>query len=380
VKLKLLDGKLELEEKDDSGSLACLSMQFSLEFDMASNFREVACKQVEHHMWLCLTATTGCETLITFSRSKPLLAEVASQLMCQSMVNPVHHLANHSDLHCVNCEQRGELVAVLILMQAHDKAVMMQLSLERTRWAFVGSFLKALLPEMNYKALEHKRMTSWHNGEDKPFMETFEDYAMWFNHVIRVHQDTLVNAKYLWRFITCGVMIICAHNQPGVDIIIPLCLKTERLSPKTMSAILIQVKNTSKYGNQINTKLFDKLCPFKLCMFDEDATPRPIIRMIFALASQESKVQFQEVDKTCNKFTAFDIWCVGLSCFPSIGEDLASYQVLLDRLLEPQHAFILGELAKDKHLLNETKRLRGLWRWRIAALTMDNDGHHCLHL
>ena len=219
VKLKLLDSKLELEEKDDSGSLACLSVQFSLEFDMASNFHEVACKQVERHMWLCLAATTGCKTLITFSGSKPLLAEVVSQLMRQSMVNPVCHLANHLDLHCVDHGQCGELVAALILMQACDKAVMMQLSSERMRWVSVGSFIKALLPEMNYKALEHKRMTSWRNGEDKPFAETFEDYAMWFNHVIRVHQDTLVNAKYLWRFITCGVMIICAHNQPGVDII-----------------------------------------------------------------------------------------------------------------------------------------------------------------
>jgi hypothetical protein len=277
VKLKLLDGKLELEKKDDSGSLTCLFVQFSLEFNMASNFCEMACKQVERHMRLCLVVTTGCKTLITFSGSKPLLAKVASQLMRQSMVNPVCHLANHSDLHCVDRGQRGELVVVLILMQARDKAVMMQLSLERTRWASVGSFMKALLPEMNYKALEHKRMTSWRNGEDKPFAETFEDYAMWFNHIIRVHQDTLVNAKYLWRFITHGAMIICAHNQPGVNIIIPLCLKTERLSPKTVSAILIQVKNVSKYGNQIDTKLFDKLCPFELCMFDEDTTPRPII-------------------------------------------------------------------------------------------------------
>jgi hypothetical protein len=52
--------------------------------------------------------------------------------------------------------------------------------------------------------------------------------------------------------------------------------------------------------------------------------------MIFALTSQESEVQFQKVDETCDEFTAFNIWCAGLSCFPSIGKDLASYQVLLD--------------------------------------------------
>ena len=169
MKQKLLDGKRQLEEKDDSGSLACLSVRFALEFDMASNFREVACKQIERHMRLCLATTTGCETLVTFSGSEPLLAEAASQLMQGSMVNPVRHLANHSDLHCVDRGQRGELVAALILMQARDKAVITQSPMERTRWASVSSFMKALLPETNYKALERKKMTSWRNGEDKPF-------------------------------------------------------------------------------------------------------------------------------------------------------------------------------------------------------------------
>jgi hypothetical protein len=106
VKEKLLDGKRQLEEKDDSGSLTCLSVRFALEFDMASNFREVARKKVEHHMWLCLAMTTGCETLITFSGSELLLAEATLQLMHHSIANPVRHLANHSDLHCVDHGQR----------------------------------------------------------------------------------------------------------------------------------------------------------------------------------------------------------------------------------------------------------------------------------
>jgi hypothetical protein len=252
--------------------------------------------------------------------------------------------------------------------------------MEGKRWVSISTFMEALLPEMKYKTLTAERMTSWRNGEDKPFAETFEDYAMWFNHVIRIYKDKLINAEYLWRFITRGVIIICTQNQAGVDIIIPLCLKTEKLSPKTVSAILIQVKNASDYGNKFKTSLFDKLCPFHLRVFDENTTPRPVIQMVFALASQESEVHFREVDETCDEFTAFDIWCVGLSCFRSVNEeDLASYQVLLDRSLEPHHAFVLDELADDEYLLEETRQLRGLRRWRIATLTMDDDGHHRLH-
>jgi hypothetical protein len=374
-----LDGKRQLEEEDSSGSLACLSVRFALEFDVVSNFHEVACKQVERHMRLCLAATTGCETLITFPGSEPLLAEAASQLMHDSMVHPVRHLANHSDLHCVDRGQRGELVAALILMQARDNAT--QLPMEGTRWVSVNSFMEALLPTRKHKTLQRKKMTSWRNGEDKSFAYTFKDYAMWFNHVIRIHNGTLINAKYLWRFITRGAMIVCTHNQAGVDIIIPLCLNTEELSSKTVSAILIQVKNASDYGNKVKPSLFAKLDPFDLGLFDEHSTPRPVIRMIFALASRESEVHFPTADKTCDEFTAFDIWCAGMSCFRSVDEgDLGSYRVLLDRSLQPHDAFVLGELAKDKYLQDETRHVRGARRRRIAALTMVDEEHHRLHL
>ena len=163
AKRKLLDGKRQLEKKDSSGSLACLSVRFALEFNAGPKFLEVTCKQMERHMErhmrLCLAATTGCETLITFSGSEPLLAEAAAELVHDSMANPVRYLANHSDLHCVDRGRRGELVAALILMQARDMAT--RLPMHKTRWVSVSSFMQTLLPEQNYIALEGSRPTSW---------------------------------------------------------------------------------------------------------------------------------------------------------------------------------------------------------------------------
>jgi hypothetical protein len=204
---------------------------------------------------------------------------------------------------------------------------------------------------------------------------------MWFNHVIRIQDDTLTNAEYLWSFITRGAMIICAHNQACVDIVIPLCLKTERLSRETVSAILIQVKNSSRYGNKVTTKLFDNLCPFRVGLFDEGSTPRPVIRMMCALASQECEVHFPKVSESCSDFTGFDIWCAGLSCFRSVDkDDLASYQALLRRSLQPHDAFNLGESVKDRYVHDETRHVRGLRRRRVAALTSDDAEHRWLHL
>ena len=385
AKQKLLDGRPELKAGDSPGSLACLAVRFALEFNADSISRQVACTQVERHMRLCLAATTGFERLITLAGSEPLLAEAASQLMHNSGANPVRHLANNSDLHCVDRGRRGELVAALIIMQARDAAVAAQPPTQRRRWVSVGDFMQALLPKGRYVDLQGSRPTSWRAGEDKPCAETFRDYAMWFNHIIRIEKDKLINAEYLWSFITRGAMIMGTHNQNGVDIILPLCLKTGKLSRKSVSAILIQVKNSEEYGCKIDKTLFDGLGPFRVGLFKEGSAPRPVIRMVFALASSNSCVLFPEVrerprTRNHDNFTAFDIWCAGLSSFKNVDGDLASYKILLDRSLQPHDAFELGELKDDDCLDDATRESRGRRRRRMAALTMLHDEHRQLHI
>jgi hypothetical protein len=385
AKQKLLDGGSELKQGDSPRSLACLSVRLALELNSDSRSRDVASEQVAPHMRLCLAATTGFESSITLPGSEPLLAEAASQIMHDSVASPVRHLADHSDLRCVDRGRRGELVAALIIMQARDAAVMERPPVLRTRWITVAEFMQALLPKDECMDLRGSLPTSWRAGEDRPFADTFEDYAMWFNHVIRVETADMIKDKYLWTFITRGAMIICAQNQTGVDIVLPLCLKTGHLSRRTVSAILVQVKNSDQYGYDIDRMLFDGLCPFKVGVFDETSTPRPVIRMVFALSSSKSGVRFPEVRERSHTrchdaSTAFDIWCAGLSSFRDIDEDLNSYQTLLDRSLQPHDAFELGEL-KDQECLDATKReSRGRQRRRMAALIMADNGHRQPHL
>ena len=121
AKSKLLDSSNTLE-KNRSGSLACLSVRFALEFNMDGTAVDVARTQVERHMRLCLAATAGRDTLVTLAGSEPLLAEAAYELMKGTQSNPVAHLAQHSDLNCVDRGRRGELVAALLIMRACDAA------------------------------------------------------------------------------------------------------------------------------------------------------------------------------------------------------------------------------------------------------------------
>ena len=376
AKAKLLDGPLTLE-KNRSGSLACLSVRFALEFTMTGTAGDIARTQVERHMRLCLGTTDGRDTLVTIAGSEPLLAEAAYELMKGTESNPVHYLAHHPDLRCVDRGRRGELIAALLIMRACDAARAVS---SGRRWVPVGLFMEELLPPAEYDILREK---------DK-FVATFKDYGIWFNHVIKVEKDNMFSAEHLWKFITRGAMVICSNNQPGVDIVIPICHTQQPLSRDSVSAILVQVKNTDKYQFKVHESLFDAMDPIELGLFPEKlkVVPKPVIRMVFALAAVDTGVDFpntrQREDHHNDKFTAFDVWCAGLGrkTFKHIDANLESYRLLLERSLRRHDAFNLqdDEKGPERPEHDETRRLRGFHRRMMAPLTTDNDAHHAIHL
>jgi len=407
---KLLNGASTLHgDKTGSGVLACLCVRFALEFNADPSSREVACTQVERHMRLCLAATAGFERLITIAGSEPLLAEAASRLTGGDLKKPVDHLASVLDLDCIDRGRRGELVATMMIMQARDEAS----AREGSRWISVKSFMEALLSQDKYEDLLNSVPTARRKEGDMPFGETFENYAMWFNHVIRIMDRKAINSKNLWTYITRGAMVVCTHYQPGVDIVLPLCLKTGNISGNNVSAILIQVKNAKQYGRTIDKRLFDAMDPVSVGLFDDNTSQRPIIRMVFALAApdedkDEGKDEGKDEDDESahpkkkrpktdavslplpraphsargdNGLTTFDIWCAGLSkkTFRGNPDDLTSYKVVLDRLLQVDEVFKLQE-TKDIFLDDKTRSLRESLRRRMSALTILQDDHRRLHV
>src|SRR5712675_1960145 len=137
AKQKLLNGPNEPRGDNSAGTLACLSVRFALEFNMDSSTRDVSYTQVERHMRLCIAATVGLDKMITITGSEPLLAEAAYQLMEDTGKSAVRHLAEHSDLNCIDRGRRGELVAILLIMQAYDAAR----KISRKRWVSVANFM-----------------------------------------------------------------------------------------------------------------------------------------------------------------------------------------------------------------------------------------------
>jgi hypothetical protein len=406
TKRKLLNGKSTLDSADEAGSFACLSARFPLEFNTSPVSYAVARTQAERHMRLILQADPAFQNEVTTVASEPLLAEAALELFKQSLANPVHHLAYHPDLSTVDRGQPGEMVAALIIMQARDASL--AASVIERRWVPVSDFMQALLPPSAFKTLLCSLPTFWREGELKTFEETFRDYAVWFNHIIRVGTGEMMKAEHLWKFITRGAMIMCPVKYGGVDIVLPVCLAKGNLSRDTVTAILIQVKTSDLFQCSINNFCFDEMDP-SLLVFSEGQSPRPIIRVVLALGSHEAGILIRsprdsesehrgsdsdrhngsdsehldglDSEHDCSDdsdddksnyqgdFTSFDIWCAGLSpdTFKDIGGDLAAYKVLLDRSLRSRISEAV-ELMDDLTLNDETKGARVTSRRRMRAM------------
>ncbi len=253
---KLLDSKQELKKEDNLGSLACLAVQFALEFNEDEESQDISCKQVEWHMRLCLFATTGFRKMVTGPASEPLLAEAAFWLLQNSDASLAKHLMDHSNLYCIDHGWCGKLVAALIVMQAQDASV--PRSVPDRQWISVSKFMQTLLPPEVYKDLLISLPTCWHPGEgDISFHQMFDNYHLWFNHIIRVEDSNMIRLDFLWKYIIRGAMVLCKDTQEGIDMILLVCLMDGEISHETVTSITIQVKSSKEYTLSIKKKLFD---------------------------------------------------------------------------------------------------------------------------
>ena len=307
--------------------------------------------QIERHMRLCTIATSGFEVLFSTVGSEPLLAEAATRAIAKTKANPVRLLSNLMGKNCINHGERGEFVAALLVMQARDAALTR--CKENNRWVYVCDFLESLLGGPTRADTAFPSVT-FPKKEHRPLAEKFKDARMWFNHVLKIRDTDLINVRYLWKFISRGAMILCANNQRGVDIVLPVCYSGNVLSRRNVTAILVQVKNDPCFGEEIHGHLFNAMDPFAIKLFDQQTQPLPIIRMVFALASQTSAVKYDSPDRPDSPaykpggFTSYDIWCAGTSCetFPIMGADEDAYRGLLDRTWIRGQEYAVGTIQE----------------------------------
>jgi hypothetical protein len=329
-------------------------------------------RQVERHMRICLAATAGFRSQVTISPSEPLLAEASWMLMRQRLgpKEAPQALLTHIDKSYLNAGDRGEVVAALILMLARDEAIQIRkegqkpdpggelpkgVSYEDLKYDGVAKgrivtmleFIDALVPPKSQLDVRRMKPHYWSEADlqEKSLESAFTKAHIYFNHFIKVHDFKMVQRKYLWRLICRGAAVICANNQRGVDIIIPVLMGTV-LHPKFVTAIFVQVKNDRSYTNKVVDSLFTAMDPCEVKLFTEKAKPPPprppVLRIVLALASEKSAVKGPTFGtrsssriKNTSDFTAYDLWIAGVSS-ESFGvipdtNTQEQYRLLLDR-------------------------------------------------
>jgi hypothetical protein len=236
------------------------------------------------------------------------------------------------------------------------------------------------------------------DDDNMPFEARFEDYGMWFNHIIKIEEKGLISIDHLWKFVVRGAMILCGTNQEGIDIVLPVCDVKQNLGPDSVTAIVVQVKNAKDYKANIRSDLFDVMDVIVKSIFSKDDSvsdsnetraqmrrklgpkPKPVIRIVFALASPTPAVKFRPRPEKRHhfddKFTTFDIWLAGLSneTFGQIqSQDLTHYKRLLERSLPPDdpYGFELEDVPK---IGDKAKKSRGAGRRKMVPLAFPEQG------
>jgi hypothetical protein len=279
--------------KSESAQFATIATRIPLEFNVTNQKRAQNEQiQVEKHLRVCLSVRPGFTGAVTVSASEPLLAEAARRVMIKEDYNAPQALLDALRTSGMDKGDRGELIAMLLLILGYDKARAKLETLNAPRPAIpLLDFLEGLLNGNTMDDVRNALPTHARDDHISTLGEAFKDSKVYFNHFIKVHDCEVINQRFLAGYMMRGAAFVCATNQEGVDIGVPFTNKTEELEQENMGVILIQVRNTESFGTTPHRPLFDNMDPIHIGVFDsEQEATVPVIRMIFALGARQGCV------------------------------------------------------------------------------------------
>ncbi|KAH7907566.1 hypothetical protein BJ138DRAFT_1104220, partial [Hygrophoropsis aurantiaca] len=313
--------------------LTCLAQRFPIDFILTPNpYQSAEMAQLENHTRVCLKIDLDPTRIVTVASSEPLLSEAAYWVMQNHAFDAPGALV--SVLRGVTADKgsRGELVVMLALTLARDRAVGPAGDDGRPvqRWTTLPAFFRHLfhspahtnpseLHDDVFAALGQTLSPAGPIATEVTFEDQFQDARVYFNHFIKVHEHSFINRAYFAALSYRGTAVLCEDSKSGIDGIVPFCSK-----------------NDVRYGSTPQVELFDTMDPWTLGIFndmdpgsdselgerEESASkpvhaPVPLIRIIFALAARTPSLKVVKASRVANSrglgFCTYDIWCAGIS-------------------------------------------------------------------
>lgn len=357
------------ESFNQDEKFAMLSTRLPLEFNAVTNQEKAReNKYVEKHLRVCLDVAPGFESVATVSASEPLLAEAAEMLM--QRFNPgdaPRVLLNEWESGGLSKGDRGEMVAALIFLLARDRAhpkIRRYISIPE----FFSNLVRSPHAEKIMKSLPSKLRTG---DKGDTFANTFGKSYLWFNHFIKVEDFAVVERKFLWKYIVRGCAIVCADNQYGTDIILPVVYRNTALGTTNTSAIFAQIRNRKNYSTP-TSRPFDAMDPWDVGTLVSGDTPLPMIRIVFSMNSDNPSVEVMtrpeprknppRAAKTApapREFTTYDIWLGGVSKETLCEVTDESQPIWTDTLKAARDhrrdVFVSGKLRKKAAILTKAQ-------------------------
>jgi hypothetical protein len=283
---KLLRGRRE-PACSDAERVAIACVRLSLDVGI---FTELAHDLVAGHMATLLAVDSPRRYLLLSYASEPVLGEAAAQLW-NSVTNGDRYwqkeilpaLVRLSQHNTVSIGEKGELVARLLLLLAVDKAnPASQVASEPEN----GPYYSQPVPLIKFLAELANVARDGDDGRSAD-LETglLKNATIRLTHFIALRTTpTMRTLQLLWSRCAGGAM---PTGHVGADIIIPL-----QLSDRTLSCILVQVKNQVSTANFV-LAASDRLLPDNV-FSDSDLAALPVIvRILMQLGStREEEAKF----------------------------------------------------------------------------------------
>ncbi len=189
---KLLNADPNTQDLTLDQMLACLSQRLPIQFNSTTYISQTAeRKQVEGHMRVCLNIDPAFESMETVSPSEPLLSEAAYVIMARESFDALKSFKSILEGFAVHKGDRGEFLALLLLILARDQAVgpPVKNGHPKCRFFNFASFLYGYLFKKSKSPSKLKKLRV-----------DFSKATMHFSHFVKLHDFKTIDKKHLLLF------------------------------------------------------------------------------------------------------------------------------------------------------------------------------------
>ncbi|KAJ7132267.1 hypothetical protein C8R44DRAFT_773589 [Mycena epipterygia] len=283
--------------------IAWLSLRILLDIDtnteggkalnatLVNSYQRIVFSVPLHRLWM----HTGAP-------SEPILVEAAGRLMHHDesgILNPVWVLDNHLVRGLIAKGERGEILARLLIILAHDRAAeksppipnLKTNGLRYHRPIKVLDFIRHLFTPQAYDIIAQATPLV-NSPQALTLQKAFEMAYMHVSHFVLAGDSAVVDCQYLWNLFPRGAALQCRNNQVAIDCVAPIVFTDSPDAPLTaqdFSAIQIQVKNREAPKDLI-------VSTSKVRPFPEDSE-RPILSFVFEFGAPGQHVSVDHVDR-----------------------------------------------------------------------------------